>query len=90
MNMEIINSDFEIEMPGDIFLGRGPSATGPVQGWGKADGIYFRCANCSDLMWARQNDYLQCQCRSMHLDIDYLRFGSTFGDDNILVYRKEQ
>lgn len=39
-------------------------------------------------MSADFNDYFNCDCGSMHLDIDAGRFGSWHGDENIIVYRK--
>ena len=39
-------------------------------------------------MSADHDDYFNCECGAMHLDIGYGRFGSRFGDRNILVYRK--
>jgi len=39
-------------------------------------------------MHADFDDYFNCSCGAMHLDRDAGRFGSTFGDDAILTYRK--
>ncbi len=39
-------------------------------------------------MPADQNDYFNCACGAMNLDIDMRRFGSSFGDDAILTYRR--
>ncbi len=39
-------------------------------------------------MPASFNDYYNCKCKAMHLDIDAGRFGSNYGDDNILRYEK--
>jgi hypothetical protein len=39
-------------------------------------------------MPASFNDYFNCECGAMHLDIDFGRFGSKYGDNNILVYQK--
>ena len=33
-----------------------------------------------------KNEYYDCQCRAMYLDVGAGRFGSTHGDGNILVY----
>jgi len=52
--------------------------------------IYYRCANCGSFMQSSIDDYYTCECGAMHLDIGYARFGSNYGDNNILVYRKNR
>jgi hypothetical protein len=39
-------------------------------------------------MRATHHGYFACSCKAMHLDWDAGRFGSSYGDENILVYRK--
>jgi hypothetical protein len=39
-------------------------------------------------MRADHDDYFTCTCGALHLDIDAGRFGSRFGDANILVYQR--
>ena len=39
-------------------------------------------------MCAAWDDYFECKCKAMHLDVGAGRFGSKFGDQNILRYQK--
>ncbi len=89
MNEKIIEPDFDLEINGLNFLGRSSKATGESLGWSRNEKIFYRCAKCGDLMNASNNDYWNCKCGAIHLDIDAGRFGSKFGDDNILVYKKD-
>jgi hypothetical protein len=86
---QIIQPSFNLELPRHTFLGRGPSASGGQRGWRRSGHLYYRCAVCGDLMCAAHDDYFDCRCGAMSLDIDAGRFGSNHGDDNILVYRKK-
>lgn len=83
---EIISPDFNIDVKGYIYLGRGPSVN--YKGWSRRNGVYYRCAKCGFFMEASNKDYLNCKCGAMSLDIDTGRFGSWYGDENILVYKK--
>jgi hypothetical protein len=79
-----IEPHFAYEIEGYKYLGRGCGGTG----WSRQEGLYYRCAKCGDMMPAPFNDYYNCKCSAMHLDIDAGRFGSQFGDQNILRYEK--
>lgn len=83
----LIKPEFQIEETGLQYIGRGPRSSG-AEGWCRSSDIFYRCASCGSFMKASINDYFNCECGAMHLDIDCGRFGSRFGDDNILVYRK--
>jgi hypothetical protein len=82
-----IEPTFPLEMSGFEFLGRGPKAAG-ASSWRTVSDIYYRCITCGDLMRADHRGYFSCSCKAMHLDWDAGRFGSSYGDENILVYRK--
>lgn len=86
---DIIQPNFPIEIDGYEYLGRGSTAVDGSPGWSRKKGIAYRCANCGSLMPASFNDYYSCKCKAMFLDIDAGRFGSRYGDQNILVYRKD-
>ena len=86
MNLE---PESGIEIKGYNFKGRGPGATGENKGWNKRKNLYFRCAKCGSMMHSITNEYFTCECGAMHHDKDAFRFGSTFGDENILVYEKQ-
>lgn len=78
-----------VQLAGYRFLGRGPSATGAMDGgWARSADLFFRCAACGDLMCSTQRSYYSCRCSAMYVDADAFRFGSRHGDENILVYRK--
>lgn len=66
------------------YLGRGPSG----RGWSRSPQLYYRCAKCGSMMNAAESDYWTCACGAMSLDIDAGRFGSWYGDKNILVYER--
>ncbi|WP_127845479.1 hypothetical protein [Psychroflexus aestuariivivens] len=70
------------------FLGRGPKASGRGMGWSRNEDIIYKCVNCGSEMLASHNDYWNCECGAIHLDFDAGRFGSKYGDENILVYKK--
>jgi len=82
--MEPIEPPFPRELAGYRYLGRGPSPTG----WSRSPRLAYRCVQCGDLMPADHADYYTCTCGAMHLDFGYGRFGSRFGDVNILVYER--
>lgn len=86
---KLIEPTFEIHVAGYQYLGRGPKVFGDPSGrWMGGNGIFYRCANCGSFMSASAMEYSYCQCRAMSLDVDASRFGSRYGDDNILVYRQ--
>ena len=61
---------------------------GTTTGWSGSPDLLYVCEKCGVGMPADQNAYFSCACGAMHLDIDARRFGSTFGDDAILTYRR--
>ena len=83
--MSEIEPSFGYELEGFKYVGRG---CGPG-GWSRRADLYYRCAQCGDMMPANHNDYFDCKCKSMYLDIDAGRFGSRCGDQNILSYERE-
>ncbi|WP_282019232.1 hypothetical protein [Salegentibacter mishustinae] len=85
---KIIQPKFDLEIIGMKFLGRGPKASGNGPGWSRSENIIYKCVECGSEMVASHNDYWNCECGAMHLDFDAGRFGSNFGDENILVYSK--
>ncbi len=88
--MKIIEPKFETNIDGFNYKGRGPSVTGNKEGWNRTKNLYFVCANCGSMMHSITDNYFSCECGAMHHDLDAFRFGSTYGDENILVYEKEQ
>ena len=80
-------NDDEFSLEGYKFLGKG-STRGA--GWLRDHDIYYMCVKCKDMMWSQHDDYFECKCGAMYLDIDGARFGSNFGDDAVLLYRKIQ
>lgn len=82
--MNQIEPAFPYELDDYEYVGRGPDDTG----WSRSPSIAYRCVKCGDLMAGDYADYFDCKCGAMQLDFGYGRFGSRFGDDNILVYRK--
>jgi hypothetical protein len=88
MNTDLIQPEFDTELEGYQFLGRGPETTGPAPGWERNDSLFFRCAKCGAMVHSTTNEYFNCECGAMFVDVDYHRFGSNYGDQNILVYKK--
>ena len=82
--MKTIDPSFPYELANYEYIGRGPGDTG----WSRSPTLAYRCVKCGDLMPADYEDYFDCRCGAMNLDIGYGRFGSTLGDNNILVYQK--
>src|SRR5262249_59010098 len=72
------------QVEGYNYLGRGSGGGG----WTRRPNFSYRCAKCGDMMQASHKDYFNCTCNAMHLDKDAGRFGSQFGDRNILRYQK--
>ncbi|HSP12948.1 MAG TPA: hypothetical protein VLO29_10525 [Salegentibacter sp.] len=85
--MKPIDLKFEIDLPDLKYLGRGPSCTGS-NGWSMNDEFIYRCANCDDTMNASWKNDWTCSCQAMALDSAAARFGSYYGDENILVYKR--
>ena len=84
----LIEPKFNIELDGYEYRGRGPKATGSTEGWQRNDSLFFRCAECGSMMKSTTNEYYSCECGAMYVDVEYHRFGSNHGDQNILVYQK--
>ncbi len=82
--MKNIEPSFGYELDGYLYLGRGTGGGG----WRRSKYFYYRCAICGDMMCGAMDDYFNCECKAMHLDIDAGRFGSDYGDRNILRYQK--
>jgi len=82
--MDQIEPSFSYELDDYDYIGRGPGSTG----WSRSSVLAYRCVKCGTVMPADYDDYFNCECGAMHLDIGYCRFGSKFGDNNILVYEK--
>ena len=83
-----IKPDFKIDINGFKYLGKGPKSVDGTPGWSRSDFVYYRCVKCGSMMQSSINDYFRCDCGAMTLDIDAGRFGSNYGDNNILVYKK--
>ena len=81
---EIIEPTFDSERKGLEFLGRGPQHNG----WRRDSNLIYKCVKCGDEMQASFSDYWNCTCGAVFLDYDAGRFGSKYGDINILTYRK--
>jgi len=79
-----IEPSFGYQLDGYNYLGRGSGGGG----WSRRPDLYYRCAQCGDMMQASFDDYFSCNCKAMHVDIDAGRFGSQYGDQNILRYEK--
>jgi hypothetical protein len=61
---------------------------GTTTGWGGSADLLYVCEKCGVGMPADRDDEFSCACGAMHLDVDARRFGSTFGDNAILTYRR--
>ncbi len=72
-----------LAFPGYEFVQRGTT-----EGWSRSPDLLYVCEKCGAGMPADHDDYFDCSCGAMHLDIDAGRFGSRFGDNAILTYRK--
>ena len=84
---KLIKPDFDIKIKKLLFLGRGPSAIGVfVSGWNRSEKIIYKCVKCGSEMNGSHDDYWNCECGAVNLDYDNGRFGSSYGDQNILVY----
>ena len=85
---KLIQPKFNLKIDGMKFLGRGSKASGNGIGWNRNENIIYKCVECGSEMLASHNDYWNCECGAIHLDFDAGRFGSNYGDENILVYKK--
>jgi len=71
------------ELDGYVLIRRGC-----IDGWAMVPELFYRCAQCGDLIEGDCRDNRSCTCTSMILDADAGRFGSRLGDENILTYRR--
>ncbi len=79
----IENSDLE-------YLGTGPGATGGADGWTIGSGFYVRCVRCGSFLSLETSVSDECECGSLHIDVDAGRLGTDLegGDHAIEVYRQ--
>ena len=79
-----------IEYNGNKFkyLGNGCKATGANMGWRMSEDLYFRCINCGYLMSGDMHQDDRCLCGKLTKDSGFGRFGSSYGDDAIEVYKR--
>jgi len=84
--MEQITPEFELDLDGFRLLGRGSAAAGGL-GWSRNPFFSYRCASCGGVMQADHEADFNCDCGAMSLEAGTSRFGSSLGDDNILVYQ---
>jgi hypothetical protein len=78
----------EDNLKGLEYLGCGPKASSGYVGWSRQSNIFYKCGHCNSVMQASTHEYFACKCGAMHLDIDAGKFASIHGDNDILVYRK--
>jgi len=69
-------------------IGHGPSATGAPTGWSMRPALLAECPRCRELLSLDPTETATCSCGALHKDSDAGRFGSTFGDDRIAIYRR--
>lgn len=72
---------------GYTYLGNGPAATGPGPGWAMQADLFARCIRCGGFVSLDPTEYGDCACGAIHKDADAGRFGSSFGDQAIEIYR---
>ena len=49
--------------------------------------LYARCPRCGEMMSLDPDETVNCRCGSLYKD-EMGRFGYTFGDDSIEIYRQ--
>jgi hypothetical protein len=69
-------------------LGYGPSATGDDTGWRMRAALFAKCLRCGDMVSLDPDETAMCSCGSISKDADAGRFGSSFGDEGIAIYRQ--
>ena len=72
------------ELNGYMYLQNGPSS----KGWERSEEIYYRCGHCGSLMHSLTSKDFSCKCKAMFVDQCASRFGSKYGDKDIMVYKK--
>jgi hypothetical protein len=45
----------------------------PANGYPAANGLYYECLRCGDVVSSRPPDSTHCKCRNIMLDVDYGR-----------------
>lgn len=70
-----------------VYLGNGPGATGGGRCWAMSDELSAKCIQCGYMMRLGVTETEYCSCSMLHKDVDWGRFGSILGDDNIEIYR---
>jgi hypothetical protein len=81
---EIIKPTLDLEIKRLEFLGRGSQHNGRSRN----SNLIYKCVKCGGEMQASFSDYWNCTCGAVSLDYDTGRFGSKYGDINVLTYRK--
>ncbi len=51
--------------------------------------LFARCIRCSDLISLDPDEYDNCRCGAIRKDRDAGRFGSSLGDSQIEIYRRQ-
>ena len=72
------------------FLGRGPAATGSETGWRMRADLFAKCPQCDAMLSLDPAESASCPCKGLYKDADAGRFGSSFGDERIEVFRQHQ
>lgn len=68
-------------------IGHGPGATGAPTGWSMRPDLLAQCPRCREFLSLDPSETASCSCGSLQKDSDVGRFGTTFGDDRIAIYR---
>jgi len=71
------------------YLGNGPAATGGGGGWHMRAELFARCIRCGDFISLDPDEYDNCRCGAIDNDRDAGRFGSSLGDSQIEIYRRQ-
>jgi hypothetical protein len=70
------------------FAGHGPSATGSGRGWSMRADLFAKCPRCGAMLSLDPAPSANCPCGSLYKDADAGRFGSSFGDEAIEIFRR--
>ena len=75
---------------GLVYVGNGPSATGPGPGWRMSSSLWAKCPYCEGFMSLDPGVTDQCWCSSLFKDHSAGRFGcADADDDDIEIYRMQ-
>jgi len=69
-------------------VGHGPSATGSGLGWNMRADLVAKCPRCAGMLSLDPALSASCPCGDLYKDSDAGRFGSSFGDEAIEVFRR--